>query len=80
MRLLWFCVIGAAAGWLAGRLMKRRDFGLAGDLAVGVIGSLVGGFLFGLLGLSAYGAVGSFVTAVVGAMTFLYMLRWLRTI
>jgi uncharacterized membrane protein YeaQ/YmgE (transglycosylase-associated protein family) len=78
MNLLGFLVIGAAAGWLAGRLMKRRHFGLGGDLFVGVIGSLVGGYLFGLLGLSAYGTVGAFVTALAGAMVFLYLLGALR--
>jgi uncharacterized membrane protein YeaQ/YmgE (transglycosylase-associated protein family) len=76
--LLGFLVIGAAAGWLAGRLMKGRQFGLGGDLVVGVIGSVLGGYLFGLLGLSAYGTLGAFVTALVGAMVFLYLLSVLH--
>ena len=78
METLGFCVIGLAAGWLAGKLTKGRDFGLLGDLAIGVIGSLVGGFLFGLFGLSAYGVVGSLITATAGAVVLLLTLRWLR--
>lgn len=78
MHVLGFLVIGATAGWLAGKLMKGRHFGLAGDLFVGVIGSLLGGYLFGLLGLAAYGTLGSFITAVAGAMVFLYLLGFLR--
>jgi uncharacterized membrane protein YeaQ/YmgE (transglycosylase-associated protein family) len=74
MHLLGFLAIGAAAGWLAGRLMKERPFGLGGDLVVGVIGSIVGGQVFGLLGLAAYGNTGIFVTALVGAMVLLYLL------
>jgi uncharacterized membrane protein YeaQ/YmgE (transglycosylase-associated protein family) len=71
--LLWFLLIGLAAGWLAGRIMKGRGFGLVGNLIVGVIGALLGGFLFTLLGLHAYGLVGSLVTAVVGAIVLLYL-------
>jgi len=53
MDFLWFILIGIAAGWLAGQVMKGGGFGLVGDLIVGVIGALLGGFLFGLLGVSA---------------------------
>jgi len=45
MSLLWFLLIGLAAGWLAGQIMKGGGFGLVGDLIVGVIGALLGGFL-----------------------------------
>ena len=51
MGLLWFALIGLAAGWLAGQIMKGGGFGLVGDLVVGVVGAILGGFLFGLLGI-----------------------------
>jgi uncharacterized membrane protein YeaQ/YmgE (transglycosylase-associated protein family) len=79
MRLLEFLAIGAAAGWMAGRVMRGRHFGLIGDVVVGSIGSVLGGFLFGLLELSAYGTIGSFVTALVGAIAFIYILGVLKT-
>lgn len=42
---LFACIIvGLIAGWLAERLMNR-DHGLLTNLVVGVIGSLIGGFL-----------------------------------
>ena len=47
MHLLWFLIIGIAAGWLAGQLMKGGGFGLIGDLVVGVIGAFLGGWLLG---------------------------------
>ena len=56
---LWFLLIGLAAGWLAGQILKGGGFGLWGDLIVGVIGALLGGFLFGLLGISAGGSSGA---------------------
>lgn len=73
MGFIWFILIGAAAGWIAGKLMKGRGFGLLGNIMVGVIGGLLGGFLFGLLGLSAVGLIGSLVTAVVGAVVLLWI-------
>jgi uncharacterized membrane protein YeaQ/YmgE (transglycosylase-associated protein family) len=77
MEFLCFILIGIAAGWLAGQVMKGGGFGLLGDLVVGVIGALLGGFLFGLLGLSASGLLGSLITATIGAIVLLALLRWL---
>src|SRR5437660_1531429 len=37
---------GVVTGWLAGKLMKGRDYGLSGNLILGLLGSLVGGWLF----------------------------------
>ena len=75
MDMLWFLLIGIAAGWLAGQIMKGGGFGLIGDLIVGVIGALVGGFLFSLFGVSAVGRLGSLVTATVGAIALIALLR-----
>jgi uncharacterized membrane protein YeaQ/YmgE (transglycosylase-associated protein family) len=73
MQLLWFVLIGIAAGWL--RTDHEGSFGLLGDLIVGVIGALIGGFLFGLLGIQAYSLLGSLVTATVGAVILIALLR-----
>lgn len=78
MDFLWFLLIGLAAGWLAGQIMKGGGSGLVGDLVMGVIGSILGGFLFGLLGLSATGLLGSLVTATVGAIVLIVGLRALN--
>jgi uncharacterized membrane protein YeaQ/YmgE (transglycosylase-associated protein family) len=78
MHFLWFILIGIAAGWLAGQIMKGGGYGLVGDLIVGVIGAVLGGFLFGLLGISAGGLVGSLVTATVGAIALIALLRLIK--
>ena len=49
--LIIFLVIGGVAGWLAGVIVKGGGFGLIGDIVVGIIGSLIGGWLFGLWAL-----------------------------
>lgn len=78
MQFLWFLLIGLAAGWLAGQIMKGGGFGLLGDLIVGVIGALVGGFLFGLLGITATGLIGSLTTATIGAIVLIALLRAIK--
>ena len=66
--LVLFLLIGLAAGWLAGQLVKRRGSGWVEDLIVGVIGALIGGFVFGLLGVNVGGLIGDLISATVGAV------------
>jgi uncharacterized membrane protein YeaQ/YmgE (transglycosylase-associated protein family) len=78
MQLLWFLLIGLAAGWLASAVMGSR-LGLVGDLIVGVIGAFLGGYLFSLFGFSSAGLLGSLLTAFVGAIVLILLLRVSRT-
>jgi len=78
--LLWV-VIGGAAGWLSGLITKGRGYGCLGNVVVGIVGAVVGGWLFqvipGLHPLS--GLIGSLVTAVVGAVVLILLLRLLAS-
>lgn len=76
--LLVFLGIGAVAGWLAGLLMKGGGFGLLGNIVVGVIGAVIGGYLFSALGITAGGIIGSIITATVGAVLLLFVVRILK--
>ena len=79
MEFLWFILIGLAAGWLAGQVMKGGGFGVIGDIIVGVIGALLGGFLFGTLGIFPGGGLfGSLVVATIGAIVLLFLLRLIK--
>ena len=49
MSILYFAIVGLAAGWLAGKVIQGNTSSLVTDLIVGVIGAVLGGFLFGLL-------------------------------
>jgi uncharacterized membrane protein YeaQ/YmgE (transglycosylase-associated protein family) len=73
---LIFLLIGLAAGWIAGQLMKGHSFGLVGNLIVGCIGALLGGLLFSLLGISIGGQpiIGNLIAAIVGAVVLLLLL------
>ena len=78
MHFIGFLIIGLIAGWLAETIMKGKGAGLIINLIVGVVGAYVGGFLFGLLGLSMHGMIGSFVTAVIGAVVLLFLVRVIK--
>jgi uncharacterized membrane protein YeaQ/YmgE (transglycosylase-associated protein family) len=78
VRLIGFLIIGILAGWLAGRVTRGRGFGLLGDLVVGVVGAWLGGAVLGLLGLYSAGLIGSFVTAVIGAVVLLALIRLIK--
>lgn len=75
----WWIVIGIAAGWLAGQVMKGSGYGLFGDLVIGAIGGYIGGWLFGKLGIATgSGPVGAIITATIGAILLIVVLRALR--
>ena len=78
MDILWFLLIGLIAGWLAGQIMKGGGYGVVGDIIVGIVGAMIGGFVFRLLGITAYGTLGSIVMAVIGAMILIALLRTLK--
>lgn len=71
--IIWL-VIGAIAGWLAGQIMKGGGFGLVGDIVVGIVGSLIGGFLLGGF-FASLGIIGSIITAVIGAVILLFIVK-----
>jgi uncharacterized membrane protein YeaQ/YmgE (transglycosylase-associated protein family) len=77
--LLWFLIIGAIAGWLAGKFMRGAGFGLLGDIVVGIIGAILGGWLFGALGISLGGGFpGRLIVAFIGAVILLYLVRLIK--
>ena len=76
--LLYFLLIGLAAGWLAGKVMKGSGYGLIGDLIIGVVGAFLGGWIFGLLHIAAGGLLGLLVTAFVGAVVLVWLLRMIK--
>jgi len=75
MGLIAFILIGIISGWIAGKLTKGKGFGVAGDLVVGIIGAVIGGFIFNIFGLHAFSFIGKILTSVVGAVIFLYIIR-----
>ncbi|MEX2171270.1 MAG: GlsB/YeaQ/YmgE family stress response membrane protein [Pirellulales bacterium] len=76
--LIWFLLIGLAAGWLAGKIMKTGHRGLAENLVVGVIGALVGGFFVSVLDVVMRSLIGQLLSATLGAILLIFLLRKFR--
>ena len=72
-------IIGAVAGWLAGKIVEGAGFGLIVDIIVGVVGAFIGGWLANMLGINIGGGlIGSLIVAVVGAVILLFVLRLIK--
>ena len=71
---IWWIIIEAVAGWLAGKLMRGGGFGFIVNLLVGIAGAVIGGWVFGLLGIAAGGVIGSLITAFIGAIILLWII------
>lgn len=71
MGILVMIIIGAAAGFIATRIMDVQ-LGTIQTIAVGVIGALVGGWIIRFL-LSMMGAAAGLVGAVFGAVLLLWL-------
>jgi uncharacterized membrane protein YeaQ/YmgE (transglycosylase-associated protein family) len=78
MGVVAWIAIGLIAGWLAGRITDSPR-GLLRNLAVGLIGSIVGGFLARKLDVAVVPDFwGELITAVIGAVIFLFIWQAIR--
>ncbi len=78
MSILAWIVLGLIAGWLAGQVMKGGGYGLIGDLVLGIVGAIIGGFLTGvLLGRDMVSGfnIESIVVAFIGAVILIAVSR-----
>jgi uncharacterized membrane protein YeaQ/YmgE (transglycosylase-associated protein family) len=79
MNILSWIVVGLIAGWLAGMVMRGGGFGVLGDIIVGIIGALIGGFiasrLFGVSGAVSGINLTSIFVAFLGAVLTIGILR-----
>jgi uncharacterized membrane protein YeaQ/YmgE (transglycosylase-associated protein family) len=76
--LIWWIIVGLVAGWAAGKIMKGSGYGTLMDIALGIVGAVVGGFLLGLVGIHGSGLVGSIVVAIFGAVLLIWLSRRLK--
>lgn len=74
MGIIAFLLIGAIAGWLAGKIIKGGGFGLVGNIVIGIIGAVIGGHIFKLVGVSTGGMIGNIITATIGAVILLFLI------
>ncbi|HSS62268.1 MAG TPA: GlsB/YeaQ/YmgE family stress response membrane protein [Candidatus Limnocylindrales bacterium] len=79
MHLIGFLILGAIAGWLAGKVMSGHGYGILWDIVLGVVGAFVGGFIFSLIfGVGPSGLVISFIVAFIGAVVLVALLHMIK--
>jgi uncharacterized membrane protein YeaQ/YmgE (transglycosylase-associated protein family) len=79
MGILAWIVVGLIAGWLAGMVMRGGGYGVLGDIIIGVVGALLGGWIAttflhigaGMTGINLY----SILVAFAGAVVLLVLVR-----
>ena len=81
--IIWL-IIGALAGSLAGRVVTRskKGYGFIGNLILGLVGAVVGGFIFNILdidiGAEIVISLGDLIAAFVGAVLLIIVLGFFR--
>jgi uncharacterized membrane protein YeaQ/YmgE (transglycosylase-associated protein family) len=75
-------IVGLVAGWLAAKVVQGTGLGIIGDIIVGVIGAFIGRWLFNYfhvhIGVNFW--VDAILTATIGAIVLLVVIRLIRSI
>ena len=66
--LIGWIIIGLIAGWLAGKISRGEGYGCIADILLGLVGSLLGGWIFTRLGIFGGGFLFSLAAATLGAV------------
>jgi uncharacterized membrane protein YeaQ/YmgE (transglycosylase-associated protein family) len=78
MSIIGWIVLGLIAGWLAGMIMRGGGYGLIGDIVLGVLGAIIGGWITGaVLGADLVNGfnIQSLIVAIIGAIILIAISR-----
>ena len=76
--IFWWILVGLIAGWLTGKIMKGGGFGFLGDIVIGILGAIAGGFLMSQFGAAAQGGLlYTIIVATLGAIILTFLFRLL---
>jgi len=80
MSIVAWIVLGLIAGFIGSKLVNKTGEGFFLDIALGIVGAIVGGWLFNLFGMTGVTGLNiySLVVAVVGAVVFLVVYHAVR--
>jgi len=81
MWILWIILVGLIAGWATGKIMKGSGYGPLVDIALGIAGGVIGGWLMRLLGFyTTGGLIPSILVAILGAVILVVLIRAARRV
>ncbi len=79
MWLIWVIVVGLIAGWATGKIMKGSGYGPLMNMALGIVGGIVGGWILHALGFYTTGGfIPSVLVAIFGAVILVALARGLK--
>jgi uncharacterized membrane protein YeaQ/YmgE (transglycosylase-associated protein family) len=80
MGIIAWIVAGLIAGWLTGKIMKGSGYGFFGDILLGILGAVLGGFLARhLLGVDTGGSLWlTILIALGGAVILVALVRLIK--
>ena len=80
MSIIAWIVLGLIAGFIGSQIVKGRGEGVVGDIIIGIVGALVGGFLFNLIGATGVNGFNlwSLLVAVIGSVVLLFVYHAIR--
>ena len=76
MGVIAWIFLGGISGWLANKLLGGKRLGLFGNIAVGIVGAMIGGYVvgsFGGTGVTGFNLYSVFVSAL-GAWILLFVI------
>ena len=76
MGIIIMLIVGAIAGWLAGKIVAGYGFDLIGNIVVGILGAVIAGFILPRIGLGFGGGI----LAAIGAVILLYLIKLARRV
>ena len=80
MSIISWIVLGLIAGFIGSKLVNKTGEGFVLDIALGIVGAVIGGWLFSLFGMRGVTGVNiySLIVAIVGAVVFLAVYHAIR--
>jgi len=75
MGVISWIILGLIAGWIASKFVYKSGSGMVMDIALGVVGAIVGGIIvsfFGMTGVTGLN-IWSLIVAVIGAVVVLWI-------
>jgi len=72
-------LVGAAAGWLAGKIVSGYGYGLLGNIVIGIVGAFIANLVLPRVGVALGGGiVGAIISATIGAVILLFLIRLIK--
>lgn len=76
MSIIGWIILGLISGWIASKIVGGQGQGIFLDIALGIVGAVVGGFLYSAIlgGPGVTGVnLGSIIVSIIGAIIVLWV-------